>query len=297
MDALLIVCFNSHFTHFLTRADIFKKPFTRWILTTLNMVPIYRIRDGWQSLSENLKTFEACYQIFTKNEAVVIFPEGNHGGQRRLRPLSKGFARIAFEALQKNPELKISIVPVGLNYSDHKAFRGSVSIYFGKPILANDYFKENLPSGAGQLRDDLSFQLKQLITHVENADEYNSIIQKLENSTPDFLDPVKTNLAISKIENGEELPTGSPLIKKNYSPGLLHYLALLINFIPLMLWKKINNEIKDPVFTTSLKFGVGIFVFPFFYLLISQIVYSIWGAVAAFGWVVISFPSMLFYRK
>ena len=156
LDALLIVCFNSHVTYFLTRADIFKKPFVRWLLGTMNMVPIYRVRDGWDSLDENQKTFETCFQIFEKQGAIVIFPEGNHGAQRRVRPLSKGFTRVAFEAINKDPSLTISVVPVGLNFSHHQAFRSCVSIDFGKPLVAINYLKGTIPASAIDLRNDLA---------------------------------------------------------------------------------------------------------------------------------------------
>lgn len=298
LDALMIVCFNSHFTYFLTRADVFKKQFMRWLLSTLNMMPIYRMRDGWQSLSENQKTFDSCEKLFLRNGGVVIFPEGNHGNQRRLRPLSKGFTRLAFEALQKHSNLKISIVPVGLNYSDPQAFRSSVSVYFGKAILANEYFKEPLQQGANQLRNDLADRLKNLITHVADGDRYNEIIHKLELTHPNYLDPDDTNKRISKIQNGEVDPI-TPIGKKKFAWMLtpFFYLAFAINFVPLMIWRVIRGGIKDPVFSASLKFGIGIFLFPFFYLLTGLFFYAKFGLFIALSWVIVSFLSMLFFKR
>jgi len=296
MDALVIACFDAHFTHFLTRADIFKRSFIRWMITSLNMIPVYRIRDGLQSLAENQKTFDSCTRLFLKNEAVVIFPEGNHGSQRRLRPLTKGFARMAFESLRNYPKLKISIVPVGINYSDHQAFRSSVSIYYGEPILANDYFHEPIQREATHLRDELAARMKRLTTHVEDADRYSEIIQKLEASNPNYLDPVDINEWISKIERGEGVT--SPLRPTRNTQGLrpFYYIAVLINFIPLMIWQKIKMRIKDPVFVSSIRFGVGIFVFPFFYLLIALQVSAWYGPIIALSWCVVSLPSALFLR-
>ncbi len=298
LDAILIVCFNSHFTYSLTRADIFKKPFIRWLLTTFNMLPIYRIRDGWQSLSENKRTFDTCEKLFLKNGAIIIFPEGNHGGQRRLRPLSKGFTRLAFETLQKHADLKISIIPVGLNYSDPAAFRSSASIYFGEPILANDYFKEPIQPAANQLRNDLTIHLKQLITHVEDVDHYDQIIHRLELSHPNYLDPYDTNERISRILKGEVLPI-TPVKKKGFvwMFKLLSYLSFVVNFIPLMIWRKVKGGIKDPVFVASLKSMFGIFMFPFYYFLAGWIIYALFGPFIAISWWMISLPSMLFIRR
>ncbi|CAN5301444.1 hypothetical protein BH10BAC4_BH10BAC4_09280 [soil metagenome] len=297
LDALMIVCFNSHRTHFLARADIFQKTILRWLLSTLNMIPIYRIRDGWHSLNENQKTFDSCYRLFTHNDAVVIFPEGNHGNMRRLRHLSKGFTRIAFDSLQKNPDLNISIVPVGLNYSDHQAFRGSVSVYFGKPITAMDYFKEPYPVEAGHLRDELSLRLRNLTTHIENTEQYSVILSKLEKVDSDFLNPTQTNERVAILERGESISINP---SQNRAPSLLsrclHFPVLLINLIPLILWWKIRLGIKDPVFVASLKFGFGIVVFPLYYFLVGALIYWLFGGVATAAWLAISLTSMLFYK-
>ena len=298
LDAFMIVCFNSHFTYSLTRADIFKKPLMEWLLTTLNMLPIYRIRDGWQSLSENQKTFDICEKLFLKNGAIVIFPEGNHGGQRRLRPLSKGFTRLAFETLQKHADVKISIVPVGINYSDPQAFRSSVSVYFGKAISANEYFREPLQQHANQLRNDLATSLKQLITHVEDAGRYDEVIQKLERTHPNYLDPDDTNKRISSILNNEVIPIVQTKREKfNWPLTPLYYLASIINFVPLSLWGSVRKKIKDHVFIASIKLTIGIFMFPFYYLLIGWVFYLLFGSLIAITWWVVSFPSTLFLKK
>ena len=262
------------------------------------MLPIYRIRDGWQSLSENKKTFDTCEKLFLKNGAIVIFPEGNHGGQRRLRPLSKGFTRLAFETLQKHPDVKISVIPVGINYSDPQAFRSSVSVYFGKAISANEYFREPLQQYANQLRNDLATSLKQLITHVEDAGRYDEVIQKLERTRPNYLDPDETNKSISKILNNEAIPViPAKKEKSDWLLSTLHYLALMINYIPLSLWGKVRKKIKDPVFVASLRLVIGVFMFPFYYLLIGWLFYSLFGSVTALIWWLAAISSTLFLKK
>ena len=96
------------------------------------MLPVYRIRDGKDSIAKNQEIFEACYEIFAKGESVLIFPEGNHGLPRRVRPLSKGFTRIAYGFLDKYPDRALYIVPIGLNYTNIlRPFR-DVSLYYGK---------------------------------------------------------------------------------------------------------------------------------------------------------------------
>lgn len=292
MDALMIVCFNDHITHFLTRADIFKNPLARWVLNSLNMIPIYRMRDGLGSLSENQKTFDICSERLFVGDAVVIFPEGNHGSHRRVRSISKGFTRIAFDAIQKYPGLKVSVVPVGLNYSDPKAFRSSVSVYFGEPLAANDYCDGIDSSGANQLRFDVGAHLKVLTTHIDDMIRYDEILNELVNSGADFLNPSDTNKQIAAIIEAGKLPMNSKKASHTAWSIVQNAFSSLINFFPLILWGYLRRKIKDPVFTGSVKFGVGIFLFPAYYLLVTVIIYHVGGALASILWIVISLPSM-----
>ena len=70
----------------------------------------------------------------------MIFPEGSHLRKRTIRPLSKGFTRIVFGALEQNPDLQIQIVPVGITYQNSSVFPSKVSLKYGNPVLANSYF-------------------------------------------------------------------------------------------------------------------------------------------------------------
>ena len=91
LDALLIATITKRNIHFLTRASAFKIKFIKWILSTVNMLPIYRMRDGKETLAKNEEIFDRCYDILNKKECLLIFPEGTHDLKRWVRPLSKGF--------------------------------------------------------------------------------------------------------------------------------------------------------------------------------------------------------------
>jgi hypothetical protein len=250
------------------------------------MMPIYRIRDGWQALAQNKETFDYCKAAFLHGDAIIMFPEGSHGEKRRVRPLSKGFTRVAFETLEQHSGLTIHIVPVGLNYTAHQKFRSGVSIYYGPPIKANDYFKEPLQSESARLRVDLMESMRKLTLHIEDLDRYSETITRLENSGVDYLNPDDANRRVADIEHA--VPR-----RKNSEPNSagkimlfpFYYLALLVNAVPLALWYRTAKKIKDPVFIASIKFCLGIFVFPAVYILEAAIVYTLTGPLitAAFG--------------
>ncbi|MCB0472013.1 MAG: 1-acyl-sn-glycerol-3-phosphate acyltransferase [Flavobacteriaceae bacterium] len=143
IDPLIIATPLHRSVHFLTRASAFKIGLVKWLLSTINMMPIYRMRDGKETLARNEEIFNKCFDILAARKCLLIFPEGTHDVRRLVRPLSKGFTRIVFGFLEKHPDIELHIVPIGLNYTDATRFAESVSVVFGKPILANPFYREN----------------------------------------------------------------------------------------------------------------------------------------------------------
>ncbi len=95
IDPLVVAVNNPRILHFLVRAAVFKKSTVKKLLSTLNLMPIYRIRDGVKELGKNQEIFEACFKILKNQKALMIFPEGSHDRRRTIRPLIElkvGFA-------------------------------------------------------------------------------------------------------------------------------------------------------------------------------------------------------------
>ena len=179
MDAMAFVGpLKNHQVVFFARADIFKKKFVINLLTTIKIMPVYRIRDGRSSLQKNDEIFDYAAR-FLKNRynPICIFPEGNHGDRRRLRNLVKGIFRIAFAAQEENKEKKaVKIIPVGIDYKHYQKFRGTLFVNYGQPIEVADYWKEyeeNNAIGTNKLRDKLSDELKKLMIHIGTEEYYN----------------------------------------------------------------------------------------------------------------------------
>ena len=274
IDAILVPTTNNRNSHFLTRASAFKIGIVNQILRSLNMIPVFRVRDGFRTIEKNFEVFEQCIEILKQEEGILIFAEGDHNLKRRIRPFKKGFARIILGTLQKYPDLPIYIVPIGINYDSQLNFPSSTSIYYGKPILANQFVDAKNPDlKFKEITHEVSIALKNLTLHVEDSANYDEIIVKLEALEVDYLNPFEAN---KLVENLETTPSKVIVKKENinwFAP--IHLLAKLNSVFPLLIWKYIKPKIQDVVFTNTYRFVLITTLFPLFYLIQTIIVYLI----------------------
>lgn len=178
MDAMAFVTHLKQQSVFMARADIFKKPIIIKILTFLKIMPIFRMRDGVSNLQKNDEIFDATYHILkNKKNPLAIFPEGNHGEYRRLRPLTKGIFRIAFRAqADYGTKPGIKIVPIGIDYGNYQKFRSTLFMNIGQPIEVSEFWKdyeENQAVGINKLRVHLASEMKKLMIHIETEEFYD----------------------------------------------------------------------------------------------------------------------------
>ncbi|MEZ5172520.1 MAG: 1-acyl-sn-glycerol-3-phosphate acyltransferase [Bacteroidia bacterium] len=175
LDAVILGLTIKRPVWFLTRSDVFKKRWQRYLLNKLNMIPIYRIRDGIDSLENNKETFEICTRLMREGKALLIFSEGNGKPEHRLRPLKKGTARIAFQAASEIgwPE-NFQIIPLGINYVNHTNFRTEVMLGFGEGIFLNKFrseFESNQPQALKALTHELFQGIRDEMIHIPERDQ------------------------------------------------------------------------------------------------------------------------------
>jgi hypothetical protein len=277
--------------HYLTRAQVFKKPLIKALLNSINMIPIFRIRDGFETLSNNEAVFQNCYSLLKKQKAILIFPEGNHNLKRRVRVLSKGFTRIVFGALEQDPTNEIVIVPIGINYSEPTKYASKVSLYYGKPISVNSYWENyDKNDSVTNLKEDVREQLKLLTTHIEDLDNYDVISNHFDKDS--FLFPEMVNKKIETTANF----TPADSAKKNKF-NILELLVKINSFFPLLIWKTISPKIDEEEFIGTFKFTVGITAFPIFYLLQTGIIFYFFGETYALIYVIASFLCVFILTK
>jgi 1-acyl-sn-glycerol-3-phosphate acyltransferase len=179
MDALAVLFTHKGQPVFLARSDIFKRKPIAAILYFLKILPVYRIRDGFSTLKGNDEIFEKTVDVLRNKNGLVVLPEGDHAGFRRLRQLKKGICRIAFQADEATGySLKIKIIPVALEFSNYTRFRQVLTVVYGKPIEVADYFEiyKTTPEVAlNELRSRLSDEMKNLMIHIESQEDYEAI--------------------------------------------------------------------------------------------------------------------------
>ncbi len=204
---------------YLARGDAFKKGIVTKLLESLGIIPIFRIQDGGkEGLKKNNETYDRVNLLLTQNKKILIFAEGICIQERRLRPLKKGVPRMVFGAMEAHQLDELTVVPVGINYSNPSQFRGTVFFNIGKPIKINDYmnlYKEAPAKTMNQFLSDLGIRMKELIIHINHKHNeeviahieevyktkyYKQNNYNLKNLEHDFLFSTKVVNAINSAE-------------------------------------------------------------------------------------------------
>lgn len=286
MDALAVLFTHKGQPVFLARADIFKKKIIAKILYFLKILPVYRLRDGFSSLKGNDEIFNKTVDVIKNKNGLVILPEGDHAGFRRLRQLKKGICRVAFQADEAtNFKLKIKIIPVGLEFTNYSSYREVLTVVYGKPIEVSDYheqYRENPEKALNNLRNRLSSEMKKVMIHIDSDENYEAIdelrsiingsysddtktpkifrdrimigkMNKLKSSDPSLYERI-CNLSLQVKRSAAELKTGYRMLDKQKHPLVLLFAASLGLFLtfPLFIYGNIFNLIflGIPMFQT-----------------------------------------------
>jgi len=126
--------------NFVATVQLFRFAPLKWFLTKCGVIPINRLKDDPRGMRSIADTFEACYAVLEKGEAVGIFPEGVTYEDSQLREVKTGAARMALELEHRHlGKLGLKVLPVGLTYAAKERYRSGALVNFGSPILVSDY--------------------------------------------------------------------------------------------------------------------------------------------------------------
>jgi 1-acyl-sn-glycerol-3-phosphate acyltransferase len=195
MDALAVLFTQKEPLIFLARSDIFKKKFIASILYFLKILPVYRMRDGFSNLKENDETFLRTIELIKHKNGLVILPEGDHAGFRRLRQLKKGICRIAFQSDEATGfKLNIKIIPVGIDFTHYSRYRQVLSVVYGKPVEVSEFYelyKVSPERALNSLKAKLSDEMKKNMVHIESEEDYEAIDELRSMINGRFSDDIK----------------------------------------------------------------------------------------------------------
>lgn len=303
LDAVLVACSTVRNPWFLARATVFNKEWSRKALSWLQMSPVYRFRDGFSTLRKNDEVIDTCVQLLSQQQCILIFGEGNHNDQWFLRPLQKGFARIAIAAEERsNWSLGVNIVPVGIQYESHTNFRSRVLVSFGNPVSVKENFNGDLnpQENLDQLIRKTSEGIKPLMLHIDPEDyeskfKYWRAHRQLKQ---DLVEQLKTDQnVVSEYPSEATPPTNSTLKTQGWWHPIRIYESIN-HLLPRFLLRKIlKNNVKDPQFIGSIKFTLGMILVPFFYLVQTGLCFALSQSLLITLVYLISLPISVLLRR
>jgi 1-acyl-sn-glycerol-3-phosphate acyltransferase len=210
LEPLIMACFFPKPLHFLVRGDVFENPLLRPLLKSTNQIPIYRFRDGFSKLRENSQKMDESIQVLLDKKNLLIFSEGNTESIKKLRPLQKGISRIAFHTVEKDIDLDLEILPIGINFTYPAMFDETVMLKVGKPLKVREYMDQYVrdnKTGHENLLDDLFIAMKKNIIHLEDQKRikiFEKLVILVRSRNPYAYLPVFRN-DLGHLENEKKL--------------------------------------------------------------------------------------------
>lgn len=188
MDPIVLGVHIRRTLYFLSRGSAFKKKLVAALLGKLHMIPVFRPEFEPDDVGRNEATFVKCYDHLSVGKVILIFPEGVSKTERRLRPLKTGIARIGLGAEARNNfQLGVTIVPIGINYSNPHQFQSDVFVNVGQPIILQDfkesYFQDEKTTVRAVMRQLQSeLEKRTVIIEDERLEQLVGLIEKLYRS-------------------------------------------------------------------------------------------------------------------
>lgn len=320
LDSLVIASVYERELWFLGKATLFRNPAMATLLEKLHVIPVERRQDAGTETVQNEDTFRRAAEILESGRGLALFPEGVSRGERKIAPLKTGAARIAFQAeAPRNFVGGVVIQPVGITYSDLHAFRSSVTVTFGTPIRVADFANQFTADAMGTVRaltarcqaelEAVTVEIA-LIEHqaliekiarlyrssgsaLDERARLGLIAQNVEALAPRFperceelkrrIDDYLDVAGIFAIEADAPLESSRDTTTMVLAPLVL--LGVLTHIVPYRLVGTLAARATEPVNLASLKLGLGLLIFPAWYLFLGVLVLSLsgswwWGAFA-----------------
>ena len=173
-DAFVIGTSVSRKVNFVGTVQLFRTRPARWILNRCGVIAVNRVKDDPRAMRTVLDTFEACFQVLERGEAIAIFPEGITHDDPQLKTVKTGAARMALELEHRHGgNLGLRIVPVGLTFPAKELYRSTALVNFGEPITVADFspkYAENRHEAFRALTAEIERRIQALILHLPHLE-------------------------------------------------------------------------------------------------------------------------------
>ena len=271
------LCHKEPYT--LSRASTFDKRFARPFLKAIQMLPIYRFRDGFGKMRRNAEAFGDFSRVLADGNWVLIFPEGSHYLRHVLRRFQKGFARIAFAAQEAQGWAEeLSILPFGMQYDSLTTFGSRLLIQFGPPVSTlayRDTFQKNPKEAERNLTREVRDAVERLLVVLPEDDEgYSRGLERWNRTRGRYSDLMEQFEADRKsVAEGDSVT--DPCVGGEVGKGplgkiaayLLAALGVALHLPVILLTLALEWAIvRDPNLAPSLRFVYGMFLVPIWYL-------------------------------
>ena len=197
-DAFLIGTSAPRRVHFVGTVQLFRLRPVAWFLRHCGIIPINRQKDEPSAMRTVFETFEACYRVLERGEAIGIFPEGISYDDDQLKTVKTGAARMALELEHRHAgRLGLKLVPVGITYSHKDRYRSQVLLHFGEPIEAvrfMDGYAARRKACIHALNHEIERSLQALILHLPKL-EHARLIEAVKRL---YLDRLKLGNVVIK---------------------------------------------------------------------------------------------------
>ncbi len=169
-DAFVIGTSVPRKVNFVATVQLFRSRILRRLLTHCGVIPINRMKDDPRAMRTVMQTFEACFRVLERGEAIGIFPEGITHDDPQLKTVKTGAARMALELEHRHGgQLGLQIVPVGLTFSAKEHYRSDVLVNFGERIRVAAYlggYPDKKHECFQRLTAEIEHRIESLILHL-----------------------------------------------------------------------------------------------------------------------------------
>ena len=173
LDPAVLVTLLPRPVYFAAKHTLFKGSL-RAVLEAFGAIPLVRAQDDPQAMGRNAGAFKRFEALLREGRVAAIFPEGLTQDDPHLAPVKAGAARIALQAeAAADFNLRLTVVPVGLQFEPRRQFRGDVFVRFGEPFTIGDLahrYAEDPRQTARELTDRISAGIRRVAYHVDSAE-------------------------------------------------------------------------------------------------------------------------------